>query len=55
VDDTSPHRGVAAGDLALIKVYGANNNLIVSYWVNRYTSLSIASVQWKFWRALSEQ
>jgi len=55
--DASNHitqHGVAPGDLALVKVYGANGSLAVSYWVNRYDSQSTASVQWKYWRALFE-
>ncbi|GAB7333004.1 hypothetical protein MBLNU13_g04699t1 [Cladosporium sp. NU13] len=48
------HHGVASGDLALVKVYGSNDNLAVSYWVNRYSSQSTASIQWKYWRALFE-
>jgi ubiquitin-protein ligase len=55
-NDQPSRRGVTAGDLALIKVYSSNNNdLIVSYWVNRYTSLSVSSVVWKYWRALCER
>jgi ubiquitin-protein ligase len=48
------HHGVTPGDLALVKVYGPDGNLVVSYWVNRYSSQSTASVQWKYWRALFE-
>jgi ubiquitin-protein ligase/uncharacterized protein YegL len=53
-----PSRGsVAAGDLALIKVYGPGepNQMTVAYWVNRYCSQSIASIHWKYWRAMSER
>ena len=52
--DRAPHHGVASGDLALVKVYGSDGNLAVSYWVNRYSSQSTASIQWKYWRALFE-
>ena len=49
------HRhGVTTGDLALVKVYGPDHDLAVSYWVNRYSAQSTASVQWKYWRALFE-
>ncbi|KAM0701315.1 hypothetical protein Q7P35_011676 [Cladosporium inversicolor] len=47
--------GVTAGDLALIKVYGLRNELVVAYWANKHNSQSIASIQWKYWRALSEK
>jgi ubiquitin-protein ligase len=52
--DRLPPHDVASGDLALVKVYDHNHDLAVSYWVNRYSSQSTASVQWKYWRALSE-
>lgn len=55
VGDPVARGGVAAGDLTLIKVYGPSNQLVVAYWANRYSSQSIASVQWKYWRASSER
>lgn len=57
MDDHASSRGsVAAGDLALVKVYGPSEpkQMVVAYWVNRYCSQSIASVHWKYWRAMSE-
>lgn len=53
--DRLPHQGSAPGDLVFVKVYSSDNDLAVSYWVNRCSSQSTASVQWKYWRALSER
>lgn len=47
-----PANGVTAGDLALVKIYNRRNECVVSYWVNRYGSQSVASIQWKYWRAI---
>jgi hypothetical protein len=49
------HHGVAAGDLALVKVHDQAGELVVAYWAKRSSSQSIATVWWKYWRALAER
>jgi hypothetical protein len=49
-------RGVSAEDLALVKVCGIKDDedMVVAFWVSRYTTQTIAFVKWKHWRTLAE-
>lgn len=41
---------VKADELCLIKVYETYDNVLFSYWIQRSTKQTLASVVWKYWR-----
>nr|OQO26960.1 hypothetical protein B0A51_05959 [Rachicladosporium sp. CCFEE 5018] len=58
-EESDMTRGVAdrnaqAGQLALVKIFTGNNIMDCSYWVDRYTTVTAASVLWKLWRFQAE-
>lgn len=38
------------GDLCLLKVFSSANHMLCAYWVRKGTTVSVASMMWKYWR-----
>ena len=47
---SEPTAASGTGNLVLIKIYERTDDMMLAFWVKRETTLSLASVLWKYWR-----